>query len=249
MSESAFKIASIGAGAIRVVQISTGYRFNLDSVLLAHFVEAPKDGRVVELGCGAGVVCFLLAARFPHLKSIVGIDCEAQAIAQANTGKALNAWIAPRLEFIRRDWRKSIPDAERVHCVVSNPPWYASGSGRVNPDASRRSARHEVHGTLSDWAKGVRQHLKVRGKVFVIFRSERLADLLTVLRTVRLEPKRLRFVHDRPTSSAKSVLIEAVCDGKPGCETLAPLFVRDEGGEYSAEVSGACGNVSLEKDL
>ena len=52
-------------GRIRVWQPRTGYRVNVDSLLLAWFVGAPPYGRVADLGAGVGVIGLALASRDP----------------------------------------------------------------------------------------------------------------------------------------------------------------------------------------
>ena len=51
---------AIGEGRVRLLQRRDGYRFNLDSVLLAGFaideLEAERACKVVDLGTGCGVV-------------------------------------------------------------------------------------------------------------------------------------------------------------------------------------------------
>ena len=42
-----------------------GYRFSMDAVLLAHFVRPRPGWRILDLGCGCGVVGLIAAYRVP----------------------------------------------------------------------------------------------------------------------------------------------------------------------------------------
>ena len=71
----------------------------------------------------------------------------------------------------------------------------------------------------------------------MIFHPERLFEVIDTLRRNRLEPKRIRFVHNDINAASKIVLIEAVKDGRAGIKVENPLFMYNEKGEYTAEVS------------
>jgi len=96
-------------------------------------------------------------------------------------------------------------------------------SGRINPDPERAVARHEIHASLGDVLKAARRLLEGKGRLATIYPAERLTDLLARMRGIGLEPKRLRAVHPSLDAPAKLVLVEGVCDGRPGLEILPPL--------------------------
>src|SRR5512137_2945424 len=54
-------------GHLRVSQKKKGYRFSLDSILLAHFVSLKPRTCAIDLGCGSGIILLILAKRFPHV--------------------------------------------------------------------------------------------------------------------------------------------------------------------------------------
>ena len=47
---------SLFGGGVELYQSRAGYRFSLDAVLLAHFVEVKERVRVVDLGAGNGAL-------------------------------------------------------------------------------------------------------------------------------------------------------------------------------------------------
>lgn len=75
--------------------------------------------------------------------------------------------------------------------------------------------------TLSDLAAVASRILKSSGRLVVVYRPERLAELIFELTQKRLEPKRVRFVHPMPSRPAKMVLLEAVKDGGKQLSTAA----------------------------
>ena len=63
------------------------------------------------------------------------------------------------------------------------------------------------------------------GSFALVYRPERLTDLLCELRGHGTEPKRLRFVAQRPDAAPTLVLLEAKRGGKPGLVIEPPLVV------------------------
>ena len=74
MSEVSYTIDTLKGGAVRIFQPKRGYRFSIDAVLLAHFINPKKnETSLLEIGAGSGVVSFLLAHLHPHL-NITAVD-------------------------------------------------------------------------------------------------------------------------------------------------------------------------------
>jgi tRNA1Val (adenine37-N6)-methyltransferase len=62
MPDSAETIDTILGGALTIAQPRNGYRFSIDSLLLARFAAIRARDRVLELGAGCGVISILIAA-------------------------------------------------------------------------------------------------------------------------------------------------------------------------------------------
>ncbi|MGE5799079.1 MAG: SAM-dependent methyltransferase, partial [Syntrophaceae bacterium] len=61
-------VESLYGGRLRILQKKKGYRYTIDSVLLAHFVGPRKGERILELGAGSGVITLLLAFWNPRVR-------------------------------------------------------------------------------------------------------------------------------------------------------------------------------------
>ena len=81
-----------------------------------------------------------------------------------------------------------------------------------------------------------RRVLKIGGRFVTIYPAERAAELIGHMRSMHLEPKRLRPVHSKGQTDARRVLVEGRAAGRPGLTISPPLIVYGEDGEYSAEV-------------
>nr|MBQ1579322.1 methyltransferase [Oscillospiraceae bacterium] len=89
--------------------------------------------------------------------------------------------------------------------------------------------------TLEDLCTRAAGLCRSGGKAFLSYRPERLCELLRQCAHVRLEPKRLRLVHHRPSAEASILLLEARKDGKPGLHIEPPLILHDDAGNETEE--------------
>ena len=229
-------ISLLGAGVVKIIQPQKGARFTLDSLLLADFCRIKPRDRILELGAGTGVISLLLAKKFPNAR-FVADELEPQAYGLLCRNIEMNGLpdsIAPLDRNVNDLVRSLVPDTFDV--LIANPPYTKSGTGRKSPSPERQTARQDQAAPLHAWLD-CRNLLKNRGKYFLVFPAGRAAELISLLREKRLEPKRLRFVHPHHHKPASLVLIEAVKAAGTGIEVLPPLVVHGMDGEYSDEIN------------
>ena len=74
------------------------------------------------------------------------------------------------------------------------------------------------------------------GRFCLCQRPERLTDVLLAMRQNGLEPKRLRWVQQRPEKAPWLFLAEGKAGAKPGLITEPPLIVENADGSYTDEM-------------
>jgi len=224
-------------GKFKIIQKEKGYRFSIDSVLLANFVHLSEGDRVIDLGTGCGVIPLLLSC---HMKKgeIIGVEIQPEYVDMASRSVKLNG-MEHMIQIVEGDFKKVIKQfpRESFNVVISNPPYIPINAGRVNPSNDKAIARHEVAANLEDLIKIAKYLVKSRGKVFVVYAANRLTDLFTKLRENGLEPRRFQMVHSNEGSEAKIALLEAVNGGKPDLHVMRPLFVYNLEGTYTDEMT------------
>lgn len=225
-------------GAVCLRQQRRGYRFSIDAIILAGCLRPRRGDTVVDLGTGCGVIPILLAFRRPGVR-VWGIEVQETLAGLAVENVRANG-MERQITILGEDLRGLGADSfgGPVDWVVSNPPYWRSRSGRVNPDPQRALARHEITMTLPDLMAAVRRLLKTGGRFAAIYAADRITDLLYQMRSHHIEPKRLRSIHSDRQARARWVLVEGVRNGGPGVVLAPPLMVFDENGNYSQEVRG-----------
>ena len=78
--------------------------------------------------------------------------------------------------------------------------------------------------------------LQYGGRFCLCQRPERLTDVLLAMRQAGLEPKRLRWVQQRPEKAPWLFLVEGKAGARPGLTVEPPLIVESADGSYTDEM-------------
>lgn len=220
---------------MHIIQRSDQFCFSVDSVLLAHFVSVKKHDRFAELGTGTGAIALLLAAfGAGHVTAIEKNPILAD-LAERNVrgnGKA------DAVSVLCADYtglrEEMLPGG--FTAVVVNPPYRPVGAGRLRKGNDIAAATHEMTASLSDVFDAAAYLLQDGGRLFMVHRADRLADLIEEGRKRRFEPKRLRFVYGHAGEEAKRVLAEWRRGRATGVKILPPLVLHKADGSYTDEL-------------
>jgi tRNA1(Val) A37 N6-methylase TrmN6 len=225
-------------GELHCLQHLDGYRFSIDSVLLAHFVRIAQGENVLDLGAGCGVIGLILLYRAGNsIQTLTSFELQAGLVELTRENISLNQF-NKQMQVVEGDLRniRQFFDSESFSTVVCNPPFFAAGSGRASSNKESEIARHQVACTLSEVVAAAAVAVKNRGKVYLIYPAEGLASLLALLPKQQLTVKRLQLVYSYPDPSkeARLLLLEAVKNGGEGVDVLPPFYVYDyKNGVYS----------------
>jgi tRNA1Val (adenine37-N6)-methyltransferase len=214
-------------GSLQILQRKRGYRFSLDAVLLHRFVKIKRNEKVIDLGTGCGILPLLLA-QTTKARSFVGVEIQEGLEELARQNVVLNH-LQSRVSILHRDFRElrqTFP-AAAFDVVLSNPPYRKCRTGRINPSGEKAIARHEIKGSLEEMISIASYLLPPRGRCYLIYSAGRVVDLLVTLRSHRLEPKRLQFVHSRVEEGATFVLSESVKESGVESKIMEPLILSD----------------------
>jgi|SRR5690625_731319 len=221
---------------IPIIQSSSVFSFSLDAILLANFTYVPiKQGKILDLGTGNGIIPLLLTRR--TAAKITGVEIQACLVDMAQRSIQMNQF-NEQINIIHEDLTKLHNRLSHSHfdVITCNPPYFVTPSPTEhNKNDYLTIARHEVMCTLEDVVKACKRYVKPRGKISIVHRPERLVDLLTLFRQYRIEPKRLQFIYPKVGKDANMLLIEGVRDGKPGLKILPPLYIYQKDGTYTEE--------------
>lgn len=207
-----------------------------DSFLLGGFAKVRRGDRVCDLGAGSGLLGLLLWAREPEI-TVTAVERDETACEVCRCMAQDNGMPLTVVQGDLRD-KAQLPPAGGFDLAVCNPPYFAAGSGNL-ATVRQGAARSEVGATLSDVLSAAAYLLPTGGRLALVYRPERLTDLLCAARNAGLEPKRLRTVQQDAMAAPSLVLLECRRGSKPGLTVEMPLLLRDASGEETEDVKRA----------
>jgi tRNA1(Val) A37 N6-methylase TrmN6 len=224
------------------VFVSDEYHFNTDTIFLAHFSLPRRGERCADLGTGCGAIPLLWMTR-TRPESVCALELQPRACELARRS-VLRGGFGGVITVREMDVRE-VPEAAKrdpllhhLDLVACNPPYKAAGAGGASPRAFRRIARSEAECTLADIARAGAAALRFGGRFCLCQRPERLCEVLLQLKAHGLEPKRLRFIQQRPGAAPGLFLVQARRGGRPGGLAVEPpLLIEDGCGNFSREMT------------
>ncbi len=215
-------------GRVRLRQPARGYRAGMDAALLAAAV-APRPGeRLFEAGCGAGAVLMQIAARHDAL-SLTGLERDSSSAALARENAGLNGF-GDRITVIEGDVAAGFRSLglPPFDWAVSNPPVFDDPGARRAPAPGKRGAWRADDG-LAAWTGLLLKAVREGGRIVIIHRADRLADLLALLGD-KAGSFAIRPIQPFAEEPAKRVLVRAIKTGKAPLRLLPPLVLHDRSG-------------------
>lgn len=209
-----------------IQQQSGVFKLTTDSLLSAGLTNIyKKDGRVLDIGCGTGVIGLLLKDRFPLIQvdaiDINSVAVELTRINFKNFGSSeLNVFNenAEKIDFSKYDF------------IVSNPPFYHSKHQEQKEwkSVARHAIEFDWNKILSKFKKEAQEH--ARFSFIVPFESILL--IRGMIEDYQLFINRIVFISDKRDGAYKRVFVEI---GKIHSTAIEDyLYLKEEDGSYSS---------------
>ena len=221
---------------MKILQKINGYRFSMDSVLLAHFARLSKNMQIADLGTGSGIIPLLMCQRETTAR-FFAFENQPEMADMAQRSVLMNG--LEKKICVYCDDLRNAPDllgTGNMDGVVCNPPYGRRDGTNPSIRDARRLACIETDCNLRELAATCSALLKNHGKLSICFPASRMPELTDVLRAGRLEPKRARMVCARTDKPPYLLLLEAVKNAKPSLLWLPTLFVCREDGTQTEEI-------------
>ncbi len=235
---------------LKIIQNKKGFCFGIDSILLSDFAKNIKKGtRVLDLGTGTGIIATLLCGK-TELSEIIGIEIQEEVYEMAKRSIRLNhlenkfKMIQDNIVNLNKYFEKNTFDV-----IVTNPPYKKLATGVQNQDTKKLISRHEIEANIEDFIKISRDMLKDKGEFYIVYRPERLVDLLSIMRKYKIEPKKIRFVYSNVHAVSKLVLVQGVKNARPFLKLEENLYIYDEKGNYTDEILKIYNRESMHNEI
>lgn len=217
---------------LSIYQNEGSLAFGTDAYLLSAYIKKQPKALAAEFGAGSGVISLLLAAR-GKLSRITAFEVQENIAALAAKNVEANGF-AGKIDVCPGDIRE-IPAEHfgRYDVVFSNPPYMRINSGKISENDADAASRHEVFGTIDDFAKAAAKLLKHGGSFTVVYTPDRLPALVAALKNAKLEPKRMTLVYPTASHNPSILLMEAKKGGADGIFCTRPLIIYKDKTSFS----------------
>lgn len=212
----------------KIMQNPDYFKFSIDSLLLAEFVDVKKGHKkVLDMCSGNAPIPLILNKKYGDSLDIVGIEIQKEIYELGRQSIEYNN--VDNITFINNDIKKYILDTkEKYDIVTCNPPYFKKSEDKIlNNNEIKAIARHEIAINLDEVVFCASKLLKNKGYFYLVHRAERLADIINILKRYRFGVKRVQTVYDDDNSECCFVLIEAIFNGEDYVKIDSPIFLKD----------------------
>ncbi len=221
---------------IKITESKSTQLFGTDALMLSAYVRKNPTASAAELGAGSGAISVILAERgaFKSIKA-VEIQEDLYSLCKDNIEKnGLNGTVIPICADVRT---LSPTELSGVSVIFANPPYMKADGGKESPESSKQMARHEVFGGAREFISFAGKVLKTGGKLYVVYRPDRLETLMKAFNESGFAVKRMTFVAADVNHEPSSVLTEAIRGGKESLYVTPNLFLTDEEGRETEDAA------------
>lgn len=207
-------------------QPTSGYCYNSDSIFLYDFISTFKPkGKLLDVGCGVGIISLLLSRDFNIETSI--IDKQEKMLNYAVHNYALNDL---KVQSYLGDFTQMQTD-DRYDYIISNPPFY-DAAVQQSDNTHLNIARYSHHLPIEGFVRRVKTFLKPKGWFIFCYDAKQIDLLLHHLKVHGINPEKIQFVHSKLDRDSKLVMIAARNNSKSMTQILPPFVVFDDKNVY-----------------
>ncbi len=228
----------LGYNNLKIYQDTEWFSFSLDSVLLPNFVTLNKNTKkILDLGTGNAPIPMILSTITDA--KIFGIEIQKDVYELAVESIKYNN-LEDRIKIINDDMKNldKYFNPNYFDVIISNPPYFKiEEKSKKNDNIHKVIARHEEKIKIEDIILIAKKYLDNNGIFALVHRTDRLIEILDLLKKNNLEPKRIKFIYPKKESNSNMFLIECRKNGNPGLKVEKPLYVHNNNGDYLDEIN------------
>lgn len=210
----------------KIVQNSDYFKFSLDSMLLANFVNINmSDSKLLDFCTGNCPVPIILSN---SIKNIVAFEVQKEIYELGDESLKLNN--INNVKLINDDIKNigNYYEEGYFDIITCNPPYFkVIDSSKINDNSVKAIARHEILIKLEDIVSLAYKYLRDKGKLYIVYRPDRLMELLKLFDKYKFGVKKLQCCYNNSDSLSSMILIEAMKNGQDDLKILAPLYTEN----------------------
>ena len=202
---------------LKIYQYVEGFKFSLDSILLAEYVKiTKKTQKILDLCSGNASVPLILSTKTKAL-----IDCfEIQDIIYDLALKSIEYnKLTNQIKIYNDDIKKidNYVKDRKYDIITCNPPYFkVVDDSHINDTDELAIARHELKITLEDIFGIAASHLNDKGEFYLVHRVDRLDEIIILGNKYNLNVKNIELIKTKANSKPYILLVRCIKNSKYG---------------------------------
>lgn len=209
-----------------IYQDSEAFKFSLDSILLAEFVDIPKDNETIIDMCAGNMAAGLILSKYTNAH-ITGFEIQENIYKLGKDSISINN--LDNLKIINDDIKnigKYFPKYS-VDKMLCNPPFFNNLDDKIlSKDDKKKIARHEISISLEDLFAIASTYLKEKGILYMVHRVNRIDELFIYANKYGINIKHIQFISTKKGKIPMMVLIKCVKNSKFGVKINNELCIE-----------------------
>lgn len=212
---------------LKIYQDNELFKFSLDSLLLAEFVNVNKnDKNLLDICSGNAPLPLIIGKKYNI--DITGVEIQREIYLLAIKSIVENN--LSNIEMLNcnaKDLKNYFP-GNNFDIITCNPPFFkVNETSLINEERKKAIARHELTITLEEIFDIVKHLLKDKGAFYLVHRPSRLEEIMNLATTHNLHVKKMIFIYSDWKKDAIMVLLKMVKNSAPGVKIKSVKIDRE----------------------
>ena len=212
---------------LKIYQDNELFKFSLDSLLLAEFVNVNKNDKNLLDICSGNAPLPLIKKKKYNI-DITGVEIQREIYLLAIKSIVENN--LSNIEMLNcnaKDLKNYFP-GNNFDIITCNPPFFkVNETSLINEERKKAIARHELTITLEEIFDIVKGLLKDKGAFYLVHRPSRLEEIINLATTHNLHVKKMIFIYSNWKKEAIMVLFKMVKNSSPGVKIKSVKIDRE----------------------
>jgi len=211
---------------LKIYQDSNAFKFSIDSILLAEFVNINyKSKNIIDFCTGNAPIPMILSTKFE--KNIYAVELQKHIYELGK--KSIKYNNIKNITILNDDIKNIVNKFDfKFDIITCNPPYFkVNKETKVNDYNAKAIARHEICITLEDIINIASKIIVDSGSLCIVHRSDRFVEILDLFKEYHFGLRRIQFVYDNKNCNSCFLLIEAKYRCKDDLKVLKPLFIDE----------------------
>jgi tRNA1(Val) A37 N6-methylase TrmN6 len=213
---------------LKIYQDDNYFKFSLDSVLLAEFVNINNRVKnIIELCAGNCAVSMILSTRTNA--HITAVEVQKEIYELGKESIEFNK-LSDKISLVNSDIKdiKNYFPGNNINVIVCNPPYFkCENESLVNDEKIKAIARHEILVSLDEIIKISSQILQKDGELYLVHRSERIDEIINSCSKYNINVKNIQLVSTKECKEPTLLLVRCVKGSSFGVKIKPILCIEN----------------------